>query len=31
MTAGKSVLASNMDTSLEFLDEFMVKRLRQTI
>ncbi|KAL2130880.1 hypothetical protein VTI74DRAFT_5834 [Chaetomium olivicolor] len=31
MTAGKSLLKSDMDESLEFLDEFMVGRLAQTV
>lgn len=31
MTAGKSLLKSDIETSLEFLDEFMVGRLKQTV
>ncbi|KAK4154818.1 hypothetical protein C8A00DRAFT_42494 [Chaetomidium leptoderma] len=31
MTAGKSLLKADMDQSLEFLDEFMVGRLAQTV
>ncbi|KAL1836300.1 hypothetical protein VTJ49DRAFT_5324 [Mycothermus thermophilus] len=31
MTAGKSLLKSDMDTSLEYLDEFMLGRLAQTV
>ncbi|KAK3356582.1 hypothetical protein B0T25DRAFT_537007 [Lasiosphaeria hispida] len=31
MTAGKSLLKDNMDESLEFLDQFMVSRLQQTV
>ncbi len=31
MTAGKSVLNPSIEQSLEFLDEFMVNRLTQTL
>ena len=31
MTAGKSLLKADMAESIEFLDEFMVSRLRQTV
>ncbi|KAF1840882.1 uncharacterized protein K460DRAFT_410277 [Cucurbitaria berberidis CBS 394.84] len=31
MTAGKSLLEPNIDQSLQFLDEFMVRRLSQTV
>lgn len=31
MTAGKSLLKDNMDASLDFLDQFMVKRISQTV
>ncbi|KAI0381402.1 hypothetical protein F5Y04DRAFT_280934 [Hypomontagnella monticulosa] len=31
MTAGKSLLKSDIETSLQFLDEFMVGRLAQTV
>ncbi|KAF2109444.1 hypothetical protein BDV96DRAFT_502674 [Lophiotrema nucula] len=31
MTAGKSLLAPSIDQSLQFLDEFMVKRISQTV
>ena len=31
MTAGKSLLKSDMEQSLEFLDQFMVGRLAQTV
>lgn len=31
MTAGKSLLKSDLSTSLEYLDEFMVGRLNQTV
>jgi len=31
MTAGKSLLKADMEQSLEFLDEFMVGRLKQTV
>ncbi|KAK4444714.1 hypothetical protein QBC34DRAFT_474141 [Podospora aff. communis PSN243] len=31
MTAGKSLLKADMETSLEFLDAFMVGRLQQTV
>jgi hypothetical protein len=30
MTAGKSVLKGDLDASLGFLDEFMIKRIAQT-
>lgn len=30
MTAGKSMLSSDLEQSLEVLDEFMVTRLKQT-
>ena len=31
MTAGKSLLASDLNASMDFLDEFMGKRLQQTV
>lgn len=31
MTAGKSLLKEDMDQSLQFLDEFMLGRLQQTV
>lgn len=31
MTAGKSLLKSDLEQSLEYLDEFMVGRLMQTV
>jgi hypothetical protein len=31
MTAGKSVLKSDMEQSMEFLDQFMIKRMGQTV
>ena len=31
MTAGKSLLKADMEQSMEFLDSFMVERLRQTV
>ena len=31
MTAGKSLLKDNTKDSLAFLDEFMVRRLKQTV
>ena len=31
MTAGKSLLKSDMERSLGYLDEFMVGRLAQTV
>ena len=31
MTAGKSLLKSDIEQSLQFLDTFMVKRLAQTV
>jgi len=31
MTAGKSLLKSDMEQSLEYLDEFMVGRLAKTV
>jgi hypothetical protein len=31
MTAGKSLLRADMEQSLEYLDEFMVGRLAQTM
>jgi hypothetical protein len=31
MTAGKSLLRADMEQSLEYLDEFMVGRLAQTV
>jgi len=31
MTAGKSLLKEDMDQSLQFLDEFMLNRLQQTV
>jgi hypothetical protein len=31
MTAGKSLLKEDMEQSLQFLDEFMLGRLQQTV
>jgi hypothetical protein len=31
MTAGKSLLKEDMDQSLQFLDAFMLSRLKQTV
>lgn len=31
MTAGKSLLKSDIEQSLEMLDEFMAKRLAETV
>jgi hypothetical protein len=31
MTAGKSLLRADMEQSLEYLDEFMIGRLAQTV
>ncbi len=31
MTVGKSLLKDNMENSLKYLDEFMVRRLQQTV